>query len=449
MKRQSIICGIILLFLISSLIPLVSSSEKNMNYNYVIITTNAISQNSETLDSFVTHKENMGFNILIVTESDFDELNGQPPNKRAEKIRQWLINNYIPMGIKFVLLIGNPDPDHPVDRRDSVGDIPMKTCLHAWDLENLLYTLYLLKNKYPTDYYYADLDGNWDFDGDGMQGEYLDDFLYGEGTGVNFTPEVFVGRIPVYNGNYDDLDYILQKTINYETKSYDLEYRKKVLLPMGFVKTWFDHARLGEQIVNEILIPNNFSYWRMYQQGSSFRFLDSQYQSEEELLDGAVRNRWSNENFGIVCWTGHGSNAEARIGTSMFYEGILFSRDDCQYLDDNNTAFTFQISCLNGEPEISNNLGYSLLKQGAIATVSASTPSSFKYEEPEDFVESFSSGGIAYDYVKYLVEGYSAGEALYFGKMSPLPTQPIQSGFISNIYSYNLYGDPSLHLYQN
>ena len=41
----------------------------------------------------------------------------------------------------------------------------------------------------PTDYYYADLTGNWDYDGDGFYGE------RGQDT-VDFTPEVIVGRIP-------------------------------------------------------------------------------------------------------------------------------------------------------------------------------------------------------------------------------------------------------------
>jgi hypothetical protein len=358
------------------------------------------------------------------------------------------------MGIKYVLLIGNPDPDDPINPRDSVGDIPMKTLIALWEPHFPTMTFlmtFVLKAYYITDYYYADLTGNWDFDSDGMYGEDIEDYLDSGGAGVNFTPEVFVGRIPVYDVKYDDLDHILQKTIEYETASEDLEYRTKVLLPISSPKTLLDYAYLGEQIINDVLIPNKFSYWRMYQQGSSFRFLDSKYTSEEELLDGKVRERWSKEPFGIVCWVGHGNATMSIIGTSSFTEGVLFSIDDCQYLDDSHPAFTFQISCSNGQPEVSNNLGYCLLKQGAIATVSGSTSTTFSYKESTDFVESFSSGGIAYDYVKYLVEGYSVGEALYLGKMSPIPdtTKPgIPIPTLKDIYCYNLYGDPSLHIFQ-
>jgi len=37
--------------------------------------------------------------------------------------------------------------------------------------------------------------------------------------GVDFTPEVYVGRIPVYGGDYASLDAILRKIIAYETDS--------------------------------------------------------------------------------------------------------------------------------------------------------------------------------------------------------------------------------------
>ena len=93
-------------------------------------------------------------------------------------------------------------------------------------------------NQTPTDYFYADLTGNWDIDGDQFYGEWHDP---GDGTGdypvpggVDFTPEVYVGRIPVYNANYTTLDNILQKLIDYESDSGNLSWRLSTLLPMGF-----------------------------------------------------------------------------------------------------------------------------------------------------------------------------------------------------------------------
>ena len=166
-----------------------------------------------------------------------------------------------------------------------------------------------------------------------------------------------------------------------------------------------------------------------------------------ELRGGSVRERWSKDAFGIVCWSGHGSATSTMIGTKSFSDGILFCTNDCEYLNDEHPAFTFQISCLNGRPEVQNNLGYSLLLQGAIATVSGTVNTWIKYEIQGGFTESFSSGGLAFDYLNNLINGFSAGESLYRSKMDPVPIDPLQIGFIFNIYGYNLFGDPSLCLF--
>lgn len=135
-------------------------------YDYVIITTNAIVANSDRLEHFVYLKELYGHNVLVVTEDDYGSLTGEAPNGRAEKIRQWLLDNHGPMGIDYVLLIGNPDPDDPIDPADSVGDIPMQMTMYGyfnWKDRNI-----------PTDMYYADLDGDWDLDDDGYHYEPVD-----------------------------------------------------------------------------------------------------------------------------------------------------------------------------------------------------------------------------------------------------------------------------------
>ena len=196
------------------------------NYDYVIVTTNNIFNNATRLDSFETFKENQGYNVLTVTESGFYTSvggsssgmgwGGGAGDTAAENIRSWLRSNYLSLGIEYVLFIGDPSPDS--------GDVPMKMCWPrkgaSTDPEH---------DRAPTDYYYADLTGNWDLDGDGSYGEYNGDFGSG---GIDTNVEIYVGRIPVYNSSISDLDGILQKTINYGTESGDLSWRQKVLLPM-------------------------------------------------------------------------------------------------------------------------------------------------------------------------------------------------------------------------
>jgi hypothetical protein len=84
-------------------------------------------------------------------------------------VRKWLQDNYAALGIEYVLLIGNPDPDN-AEPDDLVGDLPMKDCqLH-------------LEADVPTDFYFAELSlGNWDLDGDGLAGEYYSSAGYSLG----------------------------------------------------------------------------------------------------------------------------------------------------------------------------------------------------------------------------------------------------------------------------
>ncbi len=143
------------------------AKKKKRSADYVIVTSNDIVANSQRLDNFIYLKEQLyGHSVLVVTEDDFGPLTGQQPNGTAEKIREWLIQNYVSSGIDYVLLIGDPDPDDPFDPGDTVGDIPMKDCTpfyFSWQYRDC-----------PTDWFYADLTGNWDLDGDGYFAESMD-----------------------------------------------------------------------------------------------------------------------------------------------------------------------------------------------------------------------------------------------------------------------------------
>jgi hypothetical protein len=414
-------------------------SPSLLTHDYVIITTNAINNNSTKLNAFVTHKQNLGYSVLVVIrEFSIDGLVGQAPNNRAEKIRQWLINNYVSEGIKYVLLIGDP---HPFESGE--GDIPMKMCHPERN------AVYDQMAETPTDYFYADLTGNWDIDGDLFYGEW--DPGNGSGDypvpgGVDFTPEVYVGRIPVYDANYTTLDNILQKLIDYESASGNLSWRASTLLPMGFQDSSgpYDGAQLAEQMKDDYLDSAGYSNWRMYQQGNGACALDSGYPSEQELRGGTVvRDRWAANDYGIVCWWAHGNATSADVGYSGCWDGTLFQDTYCPSLDDGHPAFTYQCSCDNGYPEITNNLQYSILKQGGIGTVSATRVSWFSTNIVYgQFDGSVTNSGIGYEYVARLVQNLGAGDSLYLAKSSMNPNN--HQCWLMNWYDFNLYGDPSL-----
>jgi len=146
------------------------AGQEGARASYVIITTNAIRDGSDELANFVRHKTWLGHSVRIVTEDDYEPLTGPYPNGRAEKIRQWLIKNWRQLGIEYVLLVGNPEPDDPMYSDDVTGDVPMKQVWHALPGKtNPSETVVWWGDA--TDAYYADLTGNWDSDGDGFYGE--------------------------------------------------------------------------------------------------------------------------------------------------------------------------------------------------------------------------------------------------------------------------------------
>ncbi|MBN1592203.1 MAG: hypothetical protein JW941_03005 [Candidatus Coatesbacteria bacterium] len=335
-------------------------------FNYVIITTEAILQGSSKVSDLKTHlQDNLGFRVLIVTESHsyedgdaaggYNAKTGQAPNGTDDKIRKWLQDNYLEppngYGIVYVLLIGDP--------RTS-GDLPMKTCYPG--------TGYSV----PTDYYFADLTGDWDSDGDATYGENGQDE-------PDFYAEVFPARIPVYNAAYSTLDGIIQKEIDYDTASGDLGWRKQVLFPLSFPWATQDPSHIAQCMKSEYLDSRGFSYYETYQDKATGCTSDYPY---DELLvgspstsssGGTAYNRWKDHPYGMVWWYGHGNASLTAVGYgSSCSDGYMFYSGWCPNLDDSHPAFTFQISCSNGLPSSTINLGYSLLKNGAVSTCSAS-----------------------------------------------------------------------------
>jgi len=404
--------------------------DANAVTGYVIITTGAIKAGSAKLNDFVAQKQTKGYTVEIITENDYGNLTGQSPNGTAEKIRQWLKDNYQSKSIQQVLLIGNPDPFST--------EVPMKMC---WPRKGE--TEYPDYDQAPTDYYYADLTGNWDLNGNGDYGEYNGD----RGTGgVDFTPEVYVGRIPVYTsvtGWAAKLDGILQKTMDYENET-DIAWRQTALLPMSYSDDSTDGAPFAERIKSDYLNGAAYTSYTLYQHKSTG--CNSSYASSDNLVGGAVRSRWQNNAYGIVTWWGHGSATSASVGygSGDCKDGNLLASSDATVLDDAKPAFTYQCSCNNGYPENTNNLGYSLLKNGAVTTVSASRVSWYSSGSWTPRRTVSDNASIGYYYMKRIVGKDQAGKSLYDEKRQMSQGWGAESWM--NMMDFNLYGDPALKI---
>jgi hypothetical protein len=537
----------------------------------VIITTNDIVANSDRLDNFINLKE-LTHDVLVVTEDDFDGLTAQPPNERPDKIRKWLIDNEGPLGIDYVLLIGDPDPDDPKDPGDDVGDIPMKYCwpnFLSWKAyESAAY------NGCPTDYYYADLSSDWDLDGDQMYGELVDitnpvsphssigqntfsaewtgqvmfdysetyefhtfsddgvellidgtivisdwgtktwpvsnfgtktltagkhditlkyhdhtehgimklywettasdnvkkeiipddhlydlldvvgglnatyynnedftgsthsrkdpviDFFWGKGDrgpgGLDTGADVFVGRISVYDDDYEQLDDILEKIILYETDPGDISWRESALLAMAPLAENTPAWHYGEE-VKDYVLPSGWPYYRLYM--DDYSATGGPTPEDWPVSAAKVKTEWQN-GYGVVTWWTHGSSGGA---------SHIFDATSAAHLDNSKPSIVFQSTCMNGYPESTNNLGYALLKNGAVATFASTRVSSGSRGNWTYDSTSSANPNFGYKTIDHLInDGYTTGVALYEAKDNV-------ATMTMNGMNYNLYGDPDCY----
>jgi len=226
---------------------------------------------------------------------------------------------------------------------------------------------------YPVDCFFADLSGNWDIDGNGLYGNETNDVeLAG---GVDLDPEVYVGRIPVYHTDAQwsaILRSIILKTIQYELEL-DIDWRQAGLLPESFSNADTDGAYLGEHTRSNILEATGGNAYTLYQHGTASTNYNSIFASDEELVDKATIRHWMNNDYGMVLWWAHGWSK----GATVYGGGYLFESKYCPMLDNDHPATLFMSSCTCGNPAVSDNISYSMLKDGGIASVAAGQVSWF------------------------------------------------------------------------
>lgn len=400
---------------------------------YVILTTTGIVAQSTELTNFVAAKVARGFTVQVIQNNSVGQggwcgnTNGATGDTAANLLRNWLVTHYTNSSgvqlIDYALLIGNPDP--------TTGDVPMK----------LFYPRNTSESS-PTDYYYADLTGDWDINTNGYYGEWAD---FSTNGGPDLTSEVIVGRIPYY-GSITDLDAILRHTIQYEDNlASQSSWRRKALLPASPVSADLsgnhNGALFAEHIKTEKLLPKEWNYHRVYDQEHGL----SPVPETVPCTPSNVVAAWNTANPGAVFWFQHGSPTAVTD---------IMDVDNATNLNTNNQAFVFQGSCWNAQPEATNNLAYTLLLRGSISTTAATRPSWWIYtvqyiwgwpvlvEDPPPWSYSGS--------VPYMIDGYAqrfvnnglaVGDTVAQYREDVVPTADI---FWENHCIFNIYGCPAV-----
>jgi hypothetical protein len=290
---------------------------------YVIISTEAIlTTNPVTraaIDVFANYKDTHGYTVYL---QPLEGMPRFPGDSTATMIRKWLQSRYISLNLRYVLLIGNPNP--------VTGDVPM-----------------LMQGAIPTDFYYSELTGSV------------------PGSAAPVVCDVMVGRIPYLSDDPNILKAILEKTVAYAEASPDTTYwRRRMLIPIHPLDA--DHAfdqtyRHGEGVKNDILVPNGWEYHRIYE-------LTYGLYPPAETMPCSLTTVWNvmgaletRERFGAIYWTTHGCSHHA--------ENVL-ELEDALRLDPSYPSFIVQGSCDTAEPEYPN-MAEALLRTAAVVTVAA------------------------------------------------------------------------------
>ncbi|MFH1463628.1 MAG: C25 family cysteine peptidase [Pseudomonadota bacterium] len=433
----------------------------------VIVTTEALAQGSSVLPAYLDRRETDGWNVVLATEADWDTGDGDRP----ARIRRWLAERYAADPGAFLLLIGDPRQE---------GDLPMR------ETHPLLYFMQRyfggvdpLMDPVPTDFYYAELTGDWDADGDGLYGEWP----VGDEAGMDAVPELYVGRLPVYGGDSAALDAMLDRVLRRE-EYWDKSHRRTALLaaalraieggPTGgggdsLYSATVDNAVVLDRVHRDLPADLQAAAIRQYEDEGE---VISAFAHEEGLSATSFFSAWEQREPGLVVWLAHGlswgsfryywedSDGDGEISNREVQTPSFIEAHDVVHLPEAATAFVLMGSCENGYPEDPANLAASVLTGGSTAAVAATRVSLTELVGDSDTWEPAPEvaweATVLYYAFQALAEGHTVGEALAWTKYALDGTAYVDMGdglevcadYFAwfNRMEFNLYGDPTQSL---
>ena len=281
-----------------------SASPTAGERDYVVITTSALASAFQTLTDYRETSEGGGYSTYIET-IDQIEVN-YTGRDRAEKIRNFIIDQYNNYGTQFVLLGG--DADGPL----SSQQIPTRG-------GNIMYDLieYYHDDNIPSDYYYACLDGDWNSDGDELWGEPTDGI---DGGDIDLDPEISVGRIAADTAN---------EALNQINKIITFENRQNPSYKALILGERLDSATLGGDAADIVYThSNNMPRQKLYDRS----------RSEGEWSSSDVIPLINSNQFNMINHVGH----------SAVHLNLRLRNEDVSQLTNSDPLLIFSEGCYSG-----------------------------------------------------------------------------------------------------
>ncbi len=364
---------------------------------YVVVTSAALAGEFQRLADWKTQK---GVQAAVRTVEWIDQTY---PNgvDRAERVRFFIRDAYQNWGTMYVLLGGDTDIVPPRYAQ-----------------------MVLFDERIPADYYFACLDGNWNYDGDSRFGESLSGGPPGDQCDLHF--EVTVGRVPA--STPDQVARFVDKLLLYEQNPpVEARYPASILVLAERLFTTLHGADIAEEAL--ALVPSWIRKVRLYEESASY---PGSIELNRQVAVDSI-----NAGFGIVHHVGHGYRNTMSLGS-----GTMSNGDADNLVNAPRNSVVFAINCSSasidfnsiGERWVKNANGGSIAYLGTsrLAFVTASRAYQGEWYATV-FQDSTRSLGLATD----------ESRAIF------IPAAQFDGVQRWNLLATTLLGDPEVDLYTN
>ncbi|RKX69028.1 hypothetical protein DRP53_09395 [candidate division WOR-3 bacterium] len=362
--------------------------------DYLIITNSTMSSEFQRLADW---KRSLGFKTWI---RDVDWITTNYPGRdRPERIRNYL-KTLIDSGIDYLLLGGDTD---------------ILPCRFAYAMTCSAF-YHPREDSLPCDLYFADLDGTWDRDNDGIFGEVEDS--------VDLYPDLLVGRAPVNTAA--EARAFVDKTITYE-KNPSSGYLTSALFAAEYLWPGTDSGLSKDKIGNESF-PSYYNLTKLYERLGN--------ESPQAVINGIERGQ------GLLNHNGHGW-----IDIMSCATGYLRNYHMDNLNNPNKYGCFYSIGCWTTAFDFDCIAEHFVLNPngGGIAFVGNS---SYGWGSPGNPTFGYSDRFDQRFFHELFCEGHPRlGEALAYDKIHFIPYSREKNVYRWHQYQLNLLGDPSLMIH--
>ncbi|RKY99711.1 MAG: hypothetical protein DRQ10_05670, partial [Candidatus Hydrothermota bacterium] len=359
-------------------------------YPYVIVTTEGL---ADAFDEFKVLKALEGRPLIVRT---LEWINSHYTGADVqERIRNFLKDMYLHHGTRWAMLAGD-SPFIPA----RVVNVPIGTGYY---------------DDIPTDFYYACLDGNWDYDNDGRYGELEDS--------VDVMPDIFVSRMPFRSR--DEVQQFLTKYLTYISgPTSDTGYFTRALFVGAELFSPGDGAQLCEEISQEF--PPHFHTIAMYE-------VEDNDNNAQDFIDTL------NSGVGMVIAEVHGWYTFINVNSSPTQSFDYNDADSLQNID--MPTFFNIVSCEIGGFDRDCIVEHLLRARGGAIAVLSSTRNNYPY-----VVQPYN---LSFYNLLFSQHIRQIGLLDLMSRSVFVPYANAYNHSRYSLFSYSLLGDPGLRLWDN